>query len=42
MNIFGCMKLLWIFVLGHHKIGLVLEVISLHTSVFEWDFFGSC
>ena len=30
MNIFGCMKILWIFFVGHHKTGLVSGVISMH------------
>ena len=29
-NIFGGMMKLWIFVRGHHKTGLFLEVISIH------------
>ena len=32
-NIFGGMKILWIFFGGHHKIGLYLEVISMHLRV---------
>ena len=47
LNIFGGMKILWIFFRGHHKIGLYLEVISMHFWVFsegqgtEWRiFFG--
>ena len=47
LNIFGGMKILWIFFRGHHKIGLYLEVISMHFRVFsegqgtEWRiFFG--
>ena len=28
------MKILWIFFWGHHKIGLYLEVISMHFRVF--------
>ena len=43
----GGIKILWIFVMGHHKIGLYLEVISMHFRVFsegqgpEWGiFFG--
>ena len=31
---FWGMKILWIFVLGHHKIGLYLGVISMHFRVF--------
>ena len=34
MNIFGGMKMLWIFLGGHHKIGLNLGVISMHLRVF--------
>ena len=34
MNIFGVMKILWIFVLGHHKTGLYLGVISMHLVPF--------
>ena len=30
MNTFGGMKVLWIFFLGHHKIGLYLWVISMY------------
>ena len=33
-HIFGGMKILWIFFGGHHKIGLYLEVISMHFRVF--------
>ena len=47
LNIFKDMKILWIFFGGHHKIGLYLEVISMHFWVFsegqgtEWMiFFG--
>ena len=29
------MKILWIFFWGHHKIGLYLEVISMHFKVFS-------
>ena len=45
MNIFGGMKIWWIFVLGHHKTGLYLGVISMHFSAFskghctEWGYF---
>ena len=35
INIFGGMKILWIFFWGHHKIGLYLEVISMHFKVFS-------
>ena len=49
MNIFWGMKVLWIFLGGHHKIGLDLGVISIHFRVFsygqgaEWGiFFGVC
>ena len=37
MNILGGMKILWIFFGGggHHKIGLYLEVISMHLRVFS-------
>ena len=35
MNIFGAMKILWIFSWGHHKTGLVLGVISMHFRVFS-------
>ena len=34
MNIFWGMKILWIFLGGHHKIGLDLGVISMHFRVF--------
>ena len=34
MNIFWGMKILWIFLGGHHKIGLYLGVISMHFRVF--------
>ena len=36
------MKTLWVFFGGHHKIGLVLEVISMHFRVFfkVMDIFG--
>ena len=48
LNIFGSMKILWIFFWGYHKIGLLnLEVISMHFRLFsegqdtEWRiFFG--
>ena len=33
MNIFWGMKILWIFFLSHHKIGLYLGVISLYFKV---------
>ena len=35
MNIFGGMKILWIFFGGHNKIGLNLGVISMHFRVFS-------
>ena len=35
INIFGGMKILWIFFLSHHKIGLYLGVISMHFRVFS-------
>ena len=41
MNIFfeggggAGLKILWIFLGGHHKIGLYLEVISMHFRVFS-------
>ena len=35
MNIFGAMKILCIFFVGHHKIGLYLGVISVHFRVFS-------
>ena len=35
MNIFWGMKILWIFLGGHHKIGLYLGVISMHLRVFS-------
>ena len=34
INIFGGMKILWIFYWGRHKIGLYLRVISIHFRVF--------
>ena len=34
MNTFGGMKTMWIFWGGHHKIGLYLEVISMHLGSF--------
>ena len=34
---FWVMKIVWIFFGGHHKIGLYLEVISMHFSVFSED-----
>ena len=34
MNIFGGMKILWIFFGGHHKIGLYLGGIKMHFRVF--------
>ena len=30
----GGMKVLWIFIGGHHKIGLYLVVISMHFRIF--------
>ena len=45
LNIFGGMKILWIFFGGHHKIELNFEVISMHFRVFsegqgtEWRIF---
>ena len=35
MNIFWGMKILWIFLGGHHLIGLYLGVISMHFRVFS-------
>ena len=35
MNIFWGMKILWIFFLGHPKIGLLLGVISMYLRVFS-------
>ena len=35
MNIFEGMKILWIILGGHPKIGLVLEVISMYFRVFS-------
>ena len=35
INIFGGMKILWIFLGGHHKIGLYLGVMSMHFRVFS-------
>ena len=32
---FGGMKILWIFLLGHHKIGIYLGIISMHFRVFS-------
>ena len=47
LNIFWGMKIVWIFLVGHHNIGMYLEVISMHFRVFsegqgtEWRiFFG--
>ena len=34
LNIFGGLKILWIFLGGYHKIGLYLEVIYMHFRVF--------
>ena len=35
------MKILWIFFWGHHKIGLYLEVISMHfkVKIQNWGYF---
>ena len=35
INIFGDMKILWIFLGGHHKIELYLGVIYMHFRVFS-------
>ena len=35
MNIFGGMKILWVFLGGRHKIGMYLGVISMHFRVFS-------
>ena len=35
VNIFGDIKILWIVLLGHHKIGLLLGVISMYFGVFS-------
>ena len=35
INIFGGMKILWIFLGGHDKIGLVLGVSSMYFRVFS-------
>ena len=35
MNIFWGMKILWIFVWDHHKIGLYLGVMSMYFRVFS-------
>ena len=35
INIFGGTKILWIFLGGHHNIGLYLGVISMHFRVFS-------
>ena len=35
INILGGKKILWIFLGGHHKIGLYLGVISMHFRVFS-------
>ena len=35
MNIFGGMKISWLFFWGHHKIGLYLGFISMHFRVFS-------
>ena len=45
MNIFGGMKILWIFFGGHHKIDASLRVISMRLRVLfkvkvqNWDIF---
>ena len=39
MNIFGGMKILWVFLEGHHKVGQVLVVISMYFKCTEWDIF---
>ena len=39
INIFGGMKILWIFLGGHDKIGLVLGVSSMYFRVFSY---GKC
>ena len=36
INIFGGMKILWIFLGGHDKIGLVLGVSSMYFRVFSY------
>ena len=36
INIFGGMKILWIFFWGHHKIRLYLVVICMHFRVFSF------
>ena len=44
MNIFGGMKILWIFIWDHHKIELVLRIIFIYYRVFskgqgkEWGY----
>ena len=35
MNIFWGLRILWIFLWGHHKKGLYLGVISIHFRVFS-------
>ena len=35
INIFWGMEILWTFFGGHHKIGLYLEIISMHFRVFS-------
>ena len=35
MNILGGMKILCVFLGGHHKLGLVLGAISMHFRVFS-------
>ena len=49
MNIFGGLKILWIWFGGHHKIGLCLGVVSMHFVVFSFgqgtdlgDIFRGC
>ena len=39
INIFGGMKIFWIFLGGHDKIGLVLGVSSIYSRVFSY---GKC
>ena len=36
MNTFWGMIILWIFFVGHHKIGLDLGVMSMHFRVFSY------
>ena len=48
LNIFGGMKILWIFFGDHHKIGIYLEVITMNFRVFsegqgtDWRIFLGC